>query len=407
MPDTPPPERRFDGIVCFGGLDYWYHNQGHYDIRLAVELSRRMPVLYLNSIGMRTPSVREGGMFWKRVKRKLQSFRRGLVRVDEHLSVMSPVALPKLHGTGLGRRFLASQARRAARKVGIRKPLLWIACPPAMYAAPRIPREAFVYQRTDRMELFPGAPTEIIRGLDRQAKAQADMTVFCATLLLEREGPECRSTAFVDHGVDYVRFSEAGVAAGQPGYVEPDDLKDIPHPRVGYVGSFDAVTFDPKLLNELAEARRDLHFVMVGPDSLPEGWCVQPNVHFLGAKPYAEVPPYMAGCDVSIMPYLQGSDWIEACNPIKMKEYLAIGRPIISVPFYELKNYEGLIAVARSIDDWSAALDRALSPEEAGSEATARRRARVANQTWTHKAQDVLDALARLGIHCQADEDPA
>lgn len=391
--------RLYDGIVCFGGLDYWYHNRGHYDIRLAVELSKILPVLYINSIGMRTPSVSEGGMFWKRVKRKLASFSKGLVRVDKRLSVMSPIALPKLHGTALGRRFLARQVRRAARKVGIERPLLWVACPPAMYAVDRIPFESFVYQRTDRTELFPGAPTETIRALDHAAKARADVTLFCASLLLAEEGPACRSTAFVDHGVDYARFSAAGMAADAPGYEEPEDVRGIPRPRVGYVGSFDAVTFDPELLNALAAARPDVHFVMVGPDSLPPGWRDKPNIHYLGPKPYDDVPPYMAACDVSIMPYLQNSAWIEACNPIKMKEYLAVGRPVVSVPFYELRNYEGLIAVARTVEDWSRALDEALSPSSNTAEAVARRRARVENETWTHKARLVVDTLDALGIH--------
>jgi len=397
-PLPPARERLFDGIVCFGGLDYWYHNRGHYDIRLAVELSQRIPVLYINSIGMRTPSVSEGSMFWKRIKRKLKSFSRGLVRVSEKLSVISPLTFPKLHGTAFGQRFLAWQVRRAARKVGIHNPLLWVACPPAMYCIHRLKFDSFVYQRTDRMELYPGAPEEIIRHHDRTAKARADATLFCASLLLEQEGVDCRSAAFVDHGVDYERFSAAGRAAEEPGYVEPDDLKDIPRPRAGYVGCLNATTFDPELLISLAHARTDIHFVMVGPDSLPSGWCTEPNVHFLGAKSYDETPLYMAGCDVLIMPYLQNSEWIEACNPIKLKEYLAVGRPVISVPFFELRNYEGLITVARSAKEWSLALDEALLPEARSSEATARRRARVEKETWSHKAQCVLDALAERGI---------
>jgi len=393
----PPKKRMFDGIVCFGGLDYWYHNRGHYDIRLAEELSRRIPVLYINSIGMRTPSVSEGSMFWKRVRRKLKSFSRGLVCVDNNLSVMSPLALPKLHGTAFGSRFLAWQVRRATRKVGIRNPLLWVACPPAMYCIELLKFDSFVYQRTDRTELFPGAPAEIIRQHDKAAKAHADVTLFCASILLEQEGADCRGTAFVDHGVDYERFSSAGCAADKPDYVEPDDLKDIPRPRAGYIGGLKE-SFDPNLLMGIARARPDIHFVIVGTDTLPHGWCTESNVYLLGHKSYADVPHYMAACNVLIMPYQQNSSWVEAINPIKLKEYLAIGRPIISVPIFELKNYEGLITVARSIEDWSRALDDALLPEARSSEATERCRARVEKETWSQKAQCVLEALAEHNI---------
>lgn len=398
-PLTSTRKRCFDGIICFGGNDYWYSNRGHYDLRLAVELSRSIPMLYINSIGMRTPSMNEGSIFWKRIRRKLKSILRGLVRVDNKLTVVSPLALPNLHGTTLGRRFLAWQVRRAARKVGIRNPLLWVSCPPAMYCIDLLKFDSLVYQRADRMELFPGAPTEIIRQQDLLAKSQADVTLFCASLLLEQEGPECRNVAYIDHGVDYERFSAVDRVVDGHSYIEPEDVKDIPHPRVGYVGGLEPGTFDPKLLNDLASARPDLNFVMVGPDQLSPGWCVHPNVYFLGGKPYEQAPHYMATCDVLIMPYLQNNEWIEACNPIKMKEYLAIGRPVISVPFFELKNYEGLITVARSVDDWSRALDEALRPEAHSKEAVVRRRARVESETWSHKAQQVLEALAKHDIH--------
>ena len=76
------PLRRFDGIICFGGEDWWYHNRGHYDMQMMGRLSEHMPVLYVNSIGMRTPSPTEGRMFLHRVRRKLRSIRRGLVEQD-------------------------------------------------------------------------------------------------------------------------------------------------------------------------------------------------------------------------------------------------------------------------------------------------------------------------------------
>ena len=89
-PETQSTTREFDGVVCFGGEDWWYHNRAHYDMQMMRELSYRMPVLYVNSIGMRVPTVTEGGMFFKRVQRKLKSFSRGLVRVREGFAVQSP-----------------------------------------------------------------------------------------------------------------------------------------------------------------------------------------------------------------------------------------------------------------------------------------------------------------------------
>ena len=119
----------------------------------------------------------------------------------------------------------------------------------------------------------------------------------------------------------------------------------MPRPRVGYVGGLDRHTFDPELLVDVARRLPDVGFLLVGPSTLPEGWCPLPNVTQLGQRPYEQVAGYMAACDVLIMPWNR-SPWIEACNPIKLKEYLAVGRPVVSAPFAELRRYSPLVRVA-------------------------------------------------------------
>ena len=106
------PVRRFDGIICFGGEDWWYHNRGHYDMQMMRRLSAHVPVLYVNSIGMRTPSPAEGRMFLHRIGRKLRSVRRGLVNVDRNFAVFSPLSAPGVLKTTLGRSLLARSTRR-------------------------------------------------------------------------------------------------------------------------------------------------------------------------------------------------------------------------------------------------------------------------------------------------------
>ena len=109
----------FDGVVCFGGEDWWYHNRGHFDMQVMRCLADSVPVLYVNSIGMRAPSPREGRMFLRRIGRKLASMRRGLVRVDERFAVLSPVTPPGPAWSGPGRSLLVGgRAREAARDGG-------------------------------------------------------------------------------------------------------------------------------------------------------------------------------------------------------------------------------------------------------------------------------------------------
>ncbi len=126
-----PMELAFDGAVCFGDSDWWYHNRGHYDMQMMRQLSQHVPVLYVNSIGVRTPRLGEGRMFLRRVSRKLKSLSRGLVTVQENFSVFSPVVPPGRMGMLISRQLMVPQIRWAMRRLGIHRPLIWVACPTA------------------------------------------------------------------------------------------------------------------------------------------------------------------------------------------------------------------------------------------------------------------------------------
>lgn len=381
--------KHFDGIICFGGEDWWYHNRGHYDMQMMRELSKVVPVLYINSIGMRVPSVGEGAMFAKRIGRKLKSLRRGLVRVRENFAVASPLVAPAGMGAGLNRMALATQVRFFARRAGIRRPLVWVACPPGAEVVDNLNPVGVVYQRTDRFEDFEGVNRERIKGFDTFLKDRADLTLYCSSWLMEQENSGCRSAEFIDHGCDY----EAFAAAGQDAASEPEDVKPIGRPRVGFIGGIDAHTFDPDLFVEVARSLPEAQFVMVGGCSLPENWVDLPNIHFLGRRPYDDVPGYMAACDVLIMPWNR-TDWIQACNPVKLKEYLAIGRPVVSTPFPELSRFDGLVEVSDTAAGFSDAISRVLASQPDPTPG----RTRVEQETWTAKGKAALAALSGRGI---------
>ncbi|MCA9440613.1 MAG: hypothetical protein KC964_07390 [Candidatus Omnitrophica bacterium] len=140
------PTKEFDGVICFGGVDWWYHNRGHYDLQMMRELANRgIPVLYVNSIGMRVPKLTEGAVLLLRIGRKISSLKRGLVTVRENFTVQSPFMLPARFGRDLLRRALSHQVRKAAMKVGIKRPLVWVACPPALQVLEDMNPLAVVY----------------------------------------------------------------------------------------------------------------------------------------------------------------------------------------------------------------------------------------------------------------------
>jgi len=386
---TPVASRSFDGVICFGGEDWWYHNRGHYDMQMMRRLSSMVPVLYVNSIGMRVPRPGEGRMFVRRIGRKLRSLRRGMVQIADNFAVFSPFVLPGRRGIALTKRLLTRAVRSAARAQHIAHPLVWVVCPTAAEVIDALHPAAVLYQRTDRYEHFHGVDAGRISAYDARLKTRADLTVFCSRFLYEREADDCRSACIVDHGVEFERFEAASSKVASL----PRDIAALGRPRIGFVGAIDAHTFDPDLFLEVARRMPAARFVLVGPCSLPAGWCRLGNVSILGQRPYEEIHSYMTACDVLIMPW-QRSEWIEACNPVKLKEYLATGRPIVSTDFPELRAYDGLVRTVRDAEAFAEAIRSAL--RDGGDPRP--RRERVCKESWSSKAQAVLDALAVGGV---------
>jgi glycosyltransferase involved in cell wall biosynthesis len=196
-----------------------------------------------------------------------------------------------------------------------------------------------------------------------------------------------RRQILVTHGVDLETF----IMAGQSRSPGPAEVAVLRRPRVGFIGGIDAHTFDPPLFVEVARRLSDVEFVLIGGCSLPENWCPLPNVKLLGRKPYDEVSRYMAAMDVLIMPW-NDSDWIKACNPIKLKEYLAVGRPIVTTDFPALGRYRELVRVAEGPAAFAAAIRQALDePYDADAA-----RHSVASEGWDAKASYLLENLMEI-----------
>jgi glycosyltransferase involved in cell wall biosynthesis len=377
------------GVLCFGGEDWWYHNRAHVDMQLMRRFAWRGRVLYVNSIVMRKPNVGEGRMFLRRVARKLGSLRRGLVEAEPGFYVYSPVTLPVHHVPGarkLNQVALRGQIARALRKLDMREPLVWVACPAACEAALRLRGSALVYQRTDRYEEYPGVDRDAIRGFDRRLKAEADVTFYVSRQMMQEEEHQCRRAVFLDHGVDYDLFD---AAAGEPWM--PEELKGMLHPIVGYFGDIDAHTVDLDLVERTAERLPRMTFVFVGTSTVgTNALSARANVRLIPRQPYEAIPHYGKCFDVAIMPWQQ-NEWIDSCNPIKLKEYLALGKPVVSTPFSELEHYEGVVYQARGVADFAAAIERALA--EDSPERAAARKERVRACTWDSRAELALRAV--------------
>ena len=376
-------------VVCFGCADWWYHNRGHVDMQLMRRFARNGKVLYVNSVVVQKPKLGEGSKLFRKVTRKVKSILKGLQPSGEGFWVYSPFTLPMHHirwARALNQLLLRIQINNAVRRLHILNPVVWVACPTACDTSIRLRKSKLVWQVTDRWDEYPNIDADMIREYDERLKAVADLTVFASSLLYQQEQWRCKKAFYLDHGVDYESFANAH----KEQYI-PQEMKQIQHPILGFYGGIDDHTSDIPLVEKLADLLSDFSIVLIGNSSVDLSVLAsRKNVYLFGQKPYGQIPHYVKCFDVCFMPWRQNS-WIEACNPVKLKEYLASGKPIVSTPFSELEHYEGLVHVASDAQSFAEAVRQACQEEDP--KLVSARRERVRNCTWDAKAEQATRAL--------------
>ena len=256
-----------------------------------------------------------------------------------------------------------------------------------------------VYHVYDQYDHQPGWTGEFDR-FERELLSRADL-VFCPSDMLGEALREkvSRRVEILPNAADVGAFFDAAARGAQ----DPPDLAQIPHPRVGWVGSLHP-QIDYGLIAGLARRRRDWNFVFVGGKvAYTEARAEQeyrecrelPNVHFLGYKHRRDVPQYVLNMDVNIMCYRMSDEaWIKVAYPLKLHEYLAAGRPVVSADLQMLRPHADVIRFASAPDQWERAIDEALGSGGAG---TPEQRIAVAREhSWDARAQILQQWLAGL-----------
>jgi len=382
--------RSAGGYICFSAQDWWYHNRAHSDFQLMRRIAGTRPVLLVNSIAMRMPLPGRSTMVIRRIARKARSMMRTASHPIAELpdfTVMTPLFLP-FYGSRTIRRLSASlvrtQVQRTARHVGIHDPICVVTIPTAWEVVRTMHPRAVVFNRSDKHSAFAEAPQDHIRSLEEGLLRHADLVVYVSRALMAAEASQTGDRAFfLDHGVDLEHFRR------RPPTEEPPDLRAIPHPRIGFFGGFDDYITDLDLLERVARQIPTAHLVLIGDATVSmQRFESIPNVHWLGFRPYPDIPRYGSGFDVALMPWVR-NEWIQSCNPIKLKEYLALGLSIVTTDFPEAWKYQDWLRIATDADDFVAKVRMALAE---GCPATpAERRRAVAQASWDARAQELID----------------
>ncbi|GLZ38313.1 glycosyltransferase [Actinokineospora sp. NBRC 105648] len=379
--DLPP-------YVCFSAQDWWYHNQAHSDFQLMRRVAEHRKVLLVNSIGLRMPTPGKSTQFLRRIARKAGSVaklvRRPLPDVPGYY-VMTPLPLP-FYGSArvraLGAALVRAQVRVVCAALRMRNPVVVATIPTAWDVVEPMRRRGLVFNRSDRHSAFPEADQGTIAALENKLLEGSDHVLYVSRQLQEEESAATGERAyFLDHGVDLQHFRRRADL--------PADIARIPGPRIGFFGSLDDYLVDFDLLERLAQEFPQASLVLIGDATLSmDRFAKYPNVHWLDFRPYAEIPGYGTGFDVAIMPWLD-NDWIKHANPIKMKEYLALGLPVVSTDFPEVRRYADLIRVAKGQDGFVEAVRATL--EDGGLSTVEGRRESVLPASWDSRARQLMD----------------
>jgi len=374
-------------VIYFG--NDWFAENRTSSHHIARELARRLPVLYVDTPGMRSPTASTRDL------RKMFRIARKFLAVPEsvgpqlwHLTVPQiPFRrwpfVESLNGA-LGRWLV----RRAARFLRFGRRLSWFAVPHPAAMAGMLQDELVVYYVVDDYAALAQMDVARIQRLDDELTARADVVFVCSETLLSRKRELNRNVEYSPHGVDFELFSQAQDSATEMA----EDARGLRQPIIGYFGSI-AGQIDLELIAYLAEQRRNWTFLLIGMASVDVGAIAAlPNVHMAGPQPYESLPRWAKAFDVAIVPYRRDR-FVLNSNPLKIREYLASGKPVVSVRAPEIERFGDLVFLADSNEDFLHKIEQALEGETA--EICQTRMERVRNSSWEACAERALGRVKK------------
>jgi glycosyltransferase involved in cell wall biosynthesis len=353
--------------------------------QLMTYLGRRNRILCIDTLGIRTPTVSRRD--FQRALGKVRRAAAGVKQVDRNIFVWSPLVVP-FHGSAVARKvngaYLAGAVRRRMKALGMRDPIVYTALPSAVDAVVALRASGVVYHCVDDYREFTGAPREAYEVIERRLLEHADLTVVSAKRLYELRAPSARRIEYLPHGVDLAAFEQELERE-----VALPDVEDVRTPIAGFVGRI-GDWIDVDLVASCARQMPDWTFVMIGPTNVPlsrfEGI---PNLRFLGAKDHSQIPHYLRRFDVCLLPFVE-NDVTTSVNPLKLYEYLAVGKPVVSVPMPEVESFRDVVEIVPP-DGFPAAIRHAAADDDSG--AARRRKERVAQFSWGAIAEQMIALL--------------
>ncbi|KKD60206.1 glycosyl transferase [Grimontia sp. AD028] len=349
-------------------------------------LSEQRKVVWVNSIGLRRPTLTMNDVrrAWRKLTAKsVPTAAKSEANLPANFTLVNPSTLPAPRtrfGRNIASSMLMNQLLPIIEKANLHNPILWTSLPTAVDISDKLGASSVVYYCGDDFSKLAGVDHDTVAERETELVNKADL-ILAASETLYTRFPAMR-TRLLPHGVDYSLFSTPAPRA-----------KDLPNdgkPIAGFYGSL-SEWLDYPMLHSTIEALPDWHFVFIG-HACDEAKTLakHDNVTLMGPRPHHELPGYSQHWSASLLPFTDNGQ-IQACNPLKLREYLATGRPVISTPFPAVSEYRGYVSIVNNVDEMISALERAGQKQN-----NSHQQAAVSPHTWDARAEKLADWLDAL-----------
>jgi len=351
-------------------------------------LAKDNRILWINAIANRMPTTSSKDM--SRIIKKLKAFAEPIREVERNIFVLNPLAFPSYGNKSIlkvNQSFLARQVKKAMRKLGMQDVINMVFNPAAGMIAGRLGESELVYYCVDEYTAFTGASNGL-KEIEDALFERADLVVVSAENLLEKKKHFNKNTHLIRHGTDWRHFR----TALDPSLAVPAEVADLPRPIIGFHGLL-ADWVDYELIKKTAEHFSSGSVVLIGKIAVDAEQKVKvlddvANVHFLGRKPYAELPAYCKAFDVALNPFAI-NELTLAANPLKVREYLAAGLPVVSTDIPEVHVLADCL-VGTDHADFIAKIEAALAAPKPRAEVSDA----IAHESWEAKVDELRELIA-------------
>lgn len=345
-------------------------------------LSKDNRILWVNAIPNRmpTPTAKDAS----RIFRKLKGFTEPIREVEPNIFVLNPFAIPAYGSPVIvawNERTLLRQIKNAMAKLRMKDVVNMVFNPAAGMIAGRLGESELIYYCVDEYTAFTGS--EALKEIEEKLFRDADLVVVSAEKLYEDKKKFNPNTHIIRHGTDWRHFRTAVDSALEI----PADAANLPRPIIGFHGLL-ADWVDFELIKRTAEHFSQGSVVLIGKIAVDAEEKVKildgvPNVHFLGRKPYAELPAYCRAFDVAINPFVI-NDLTLAANPLKVREYLAAGLPVVSTDIPEVRVLADCL-VGGTHEEFIEQIETALARPKARADVSDA----ISGESWEAKVEEL------------------